>query len=135
MSSLHCQKNQNGCHFLVFEAMDLKIGMQTPNVPKIQGIQSKIPNNYLKMSFYSINSFPHIVLPPVFLDIFQIQRVLQYISCRNPKISRRSRIIIFQNVRILRKFCHPSKVIRIIIAGEINKYFCSIHYGTPCISP
>ena len=35
MSSSHWQKNQNGCHFLVFKATDLKIGMQTPNVPKI----------------------------------------------------------------------------------------------------
>ena len=35
MSSSHWQKNQNGCHFMVFKAMDLKIGMQTPNVPKM----------------------------------------------------------------------------------------------------
>ena len=36
---------------MVFKPKDLKIGMLTPNVPKMQGVQSKIPKKYLKMSF------------------------------------------------------------------------------------
>ena len=53
-------------------------------------------------------------------------------KCRNLKIFIRSRIIIFQNVRILQKFCHPLEAIRLILVRAMYNYFYIIRYETPC---